>query len=144
MIGCAVKQCKSCDQSLPISAYHSEARASDGLQTYCKACKRTKHRLWRQRNAVSHYARRRATTYGISTREVDAFLAVPNCQACGSTFASDHSVKLDHCHCNGHVRGAICHRCNIAISGSADDAIRRLDCCRQYLIRDLERQNEQG
>jgi hypothetical protein len=129
MISFALKQCKTCNQMRPRGEYYFDARASDGLQWQCKLCEK---------------AGLRARKYGISTQEVDAFLAIPNCQACGSTFASDHSLKLDHCHSKGHVRGAICHACNMAMAGSADEAMRRLDCCRQYLIRDLERQNEQS
>jgi hypothetical protein len=116
----------------------------DGLQVYCKPCHRASTLRSKQRNPERSKSIGRASAYGISTQEVDAFLAIPTCQACGSTFDSDRAIKLDHCHKKGHVRGAICHACNLAMSGSAEVALLRLGACREYLLRDLERQSEQG
>ena len=144
MISFVVKYCAGCKQTLPIGEYGSSVARSDGLQCYCKPCSCAYNRQWKKNNPERASAMHRASLYGISTQEVNAFLSIPSCQSCGSSFESDHSVKLDHCHCKGHVRGAICHACNMSLMGPADEALRRLDSCRQYLMRDLERQREQG
>ena len=144
MISFVEKHCSRCKQALPIVEYSSDTTRPDGMCAYCKPCVREYNRRWKQDNPERAKVLHRASAYGISAQEVSAFLDIPTCQACGSKFDSDHAIKLDHCHCKGHVRGAICHACNMSLIGPADVALRRLESCRQYLMRDLERQCEQG
>jgi hypothetical protein len=143
MIVLVTKCCCGCNLFLPLSEYYERGTSQAGLQSRCKACSKKAVRQWESDNPARRRDGKRACTYGISADEVDAFLAIPTCQACGSTFDSDRAIKLDHCHKNGHVRGAICHACNLAMSGSAEVALLRLGACREYLLRDLERQCEQ-
>ena len=56
-------------------------------------------------------------------------------------FAHTGDERIDHCHENGHVRGVLCNRCNIAASGRSEEAIPRLRGLVAYLERDLEWQS---
>ena len=144
MNGSDAKICSACKELVPIDGYYFRSNAKDFRQSFCKTCHKNSTRQWQKQNRRKASDYKRAHRYSISASDVAHFLAIPSCQSCGSGFTSDHSVKLDHCHCNGHVRGAICHACNLAVSGSAEEALLRLDSCRAYLLRDLEWRNEQG
>jgi hypothetical protein len=125
MIAEATKRCKDCGETFPLSAFYKNASKKDGAQTYCKTC-----------NCV----RGRMSEYGLSRDEVLNFLAVPCCQSCGVKFEFDSDIMLDHCHDIGHVRGAICHACNMACRGGGATSIARLLGCADYLARDIERE----
>lgn len=46
------KLCKSCQEEKPSEAFHANARNSDGLQSYCKACNLAKQAAKRAQQAV--------------------------------------------------------------------------------------------
>jgi hypothetical protein len=132
-----------CGRELPLSAFHKNASKKDGLEHYCKECKLRKDREYRARNP--HYSLHKSIStrrrrYGLTTEEVGLFAAVPVCQSCGAPFESAHSQKFDHCHELGHVRGVICHACNLACAGNSEAALARLQLCVEYLRRDIERE----
>lgn len=136
LYGCTVarmKRCGRCKETLPRDSFNAHARSKDGLQAFCKPC---------HRRAVSECVRKKK--YGLTIDEVYAYECVPCCQACGKFFAASHCQQFDHCHTHGHMRGVLCHACNMAISGSADEALMRMDACREYLLRDEERRSEQA
>ena len=144
MIVLVTKCCCDCELNLPLSEYYERGACQAGLVARCRACSKKAIRQWEADNPFRTRDGRRARRYGLSAEDIAPFMAVPVCQSCGVSFADDHALKLDHCHCKGHVRGAICHACNMTLMGPADEALRRLESCRQYLMRDLERQREQG
>ena len=45
-----IKYCPRCKRELPIDLFGSDASTSDGLQTYCKVCKRQSLREHRAKN----------------------------------------------------------------------------------------------
>lgn len=45
-----IKYCPRCKRQLPIELFGSDASTSDGLQTYCKVCKRQSNKEQRERN----------------------------------------------------------------------------------------------
>jgi hypothetical protein len=62
-----------------------------------------------QRASRSRKGRRPHLKYGITREEYDTYLA----QSCG--ICGEPSVRLDHCHRTGRVRGGLCHRCNLGL-----------------------------
>lgn len=58
------------------------------------------------------------------------------CAACGGSQQPAHGTRLfiDHCHETGLVRGALCHRCNVAL-GFAGDSVSTLRSLTRYLER---------
>ena len=129
-----------CGLEFPLSGFHKNARAKDGLDTYCKDCKRRMNREWRPRYPCDRSIALRRYKYKLTTEEVEQFIAVPVCQSCGLPFDSSQSQKFDHCHELGHVRGVICNACNLACAGTSEAAMVRLQLCIEYLRRDIERE----
>ena len=138
-----MKRCPRCDRLLPLEEFGTNRSNKDGLQHYCKACHRRSVSESKAK-AGNRSEKHRAYKYKLTVQEVHEYAAIPCCQACGKVFETDHQQKFDHCHEGGHMRGVLCHKCNIAISGSADEALARMMACRDYLIRDMERQLEQA
>jgi len=143
----ARKRCPSCGEDKPISAFGKRAKTPDGLNWHCRecVCRKVRESQCRKRKAdpILYRAKKVALNYKVSVDEVFAFWQVPNCQCCGKPLV-DSDLRIDHCHNLGHVRGVVCHLCNIAMSGEHGECMSRLSRAIQYLSRDLERQNEQG
>lgn len=133
-----MKRCCRCKEDLSADRYYKRARSKDGLQNICKACSLLSVKEYQAKNGKSRIAR--SVRYGLSLEEVDHYLSVPACQCCQRPFVSDSDMRIDHCHDGGHVRGVICHPCNMACQGAAIEAVSRARCCENYLLRDLERQ----
>lgn len=43
------------------------------------------------------------------------------CKLCGRAFGLDRSIRIDHKHGTTHVRGLLCHRCNLGLGYFNDD-----------------------
>lgn len=122
---------------LPLSEYYNHPLGRFGKQPRCKACCRLEASKSRRRYTDSRKARR----YGVSREFIRHLLAVPVCQACGDRFAAFGKERLDHCHERSHMRGVLCHACNITCQGSATEALSRMRSCIGYLERDLQWQS---
>jgi len=46
----ALKECRACKASLPLSEFWKEARSKDGLRADCKACCSASNKKWAERN----------------------------------------------------------------------------------------------
>jgi hypothetical protein len=132
------KCCRGCQKHLPFAAFSPHARAAYGLQPRCVKC-RTRYNV-RYRRATGD-VNRKACLYAVSKQCIEDLLRVPCCQACGKKFPAYGKERIDHCHFHGHVRGVVCNRCNVAMSGSAEESLHRLRGCIQYLERDAEWQS---
>lgn len=143
MIVEATKRCAKCKQHLPVSGFYKDRRATDGLRSRCKSCTSADKRA---SDAVPENKKRRREyfiqwKYGADEFFANRLLRVPVCQSCGVEFPSAGDERIDHCHENGHVRGVLCHRCNMSAIGPAEEAIPRLRGLIAYLERDLEWQS---
>ena len=143
MIVEATKRCSGCKQSLPIAAFHKNCCNPDGLHYRCRSCRAAAEQA---RLTVPENRKRKRELFVQWKYGADEFLAnrllrVPVCQSCGVEFALAGDERIDHCHENGHVRGVLCHRCNVAASGTSEEAIPRLLGLVAYLERDLEWQS---
>lgn len=70
--------------------------------------------------------------YGISTKIFDEMLAKQNGK-CAICHCVSEKWVVDHCHNNGHVRGILCHNCNVAIGFLKHSAI-SAESARDYLL----------
>ena len=143
MIVEATKRCSSCKQSLPVAAFHKNCWRPDGLHNQCKSCRRI-GMLARGAQPETNARKRQSAIqwrYGADEFFANRLLKVPVCQSCGAKFAGCSDHRIDHCHENGHVRGVLCQRCNVAASGTSEEAIPRLRGLIAYLERDLEWQS---
>ena len=128
------KHCSMCAKAKPEKAFGRNRSTATGLQTYCRTCRKKR----RKANCESKCDR-----YGLAPAEATAMMLIPLCQGCGYQFSNDHELKFDHCHDAGHVRGVLCHFCNMACAGKVNECLPRLRGCIAYLERDLAR-NEQN
>lgn len=84
-----------------------------------------------RRAAIKHYWKNRAKIFakrfGVTEAEI---LALPDaCEICGSR----ERLCVDHCHSVGHVRGALCNACNLALGYMGDDPA-RLRAAAAYIV----------
>ena len=55
------------------------------------------------------------------------------CKICGQPEKGlKHRLAIDHCHITGHIRGLLCHRCNLLL-GLAKDNVFILQIAIKYL-----------
>ena len=70
-------------------------------------------------------------SYGLYLEEYEAMLA-QGCAICG-----EEATDLDHDHETGRVREALCRGCNVRISRTNEEAIRKLEDKIEFIRRDL-------
>ena len=79
--------------------------------------------------------RSRRHKHGITSEQFDFMLMIQDykCAACRTTKPKGKgNWHIDHCHETGHIRGLLCHYCNVAL-GNANDSIDRLQSLINYL-----------
>ena len=103
-----VKRCSECRATKALNEFHKHRTQPDGLNTYCKDCRR-------RQNAENHLRR----TYGLSVRDLAALVESQGgtCAIC-ETRPAEH---VDHDHVTGRVRGVLCFPCNVALGHLKDD-----------------------
>ena len=138
----AIKRCSHCKTEKPIDAFRKLPNRKDGLDYYCKECRREYDRGRERKNnpEVNRRAHLRYY-YGIEVEQFDAMRAAQNyrCAICKRhedelTIPKGRVNKLvvDHDHETGAVRALLCNGCNSAI-GYFDDDADRLEAAIAYL-----------
>jgi len=59
--------------------------------------------------------------HGLTRAEAAAYVEGKVCAICGRGPDDGVSVVVDHCHRQGHIRGALCGNCNSGLGFFADD-----------------------
>jgi len=103
----------------------------------CSTCRAT---LRRGQCTTCESRRKRRQRYGLSEHQWQALRVRSRglCEGCGDPLDPERLV-IDHCHpCEGkgrmHVRGLLCHSCNVTL-GQAQDRVQRLQGLVMYLLR---------
>lgn len=101
------KRCSSCRHILPVTDFHAHKTQFDGLNTYCKACRKAQNR-------ATHLRR----TYGLTEVDLAELIATQGgvCAMC-KVRQAEH---VDHDHAFGHVRGVLCFPCNASLGHLQD------------------------
>ncbi len=115
------KRCSQCRESLPLDAFHAHKTQSDGLNTYCKACRKAQNR-------ETHLRR----TYGLT--EVDLAELLDKQGGVCAMCKRRPPQHVDHDHVFGQVRGVLCFPCNAAL-GHLQDSIELIRNGIDYLER---------
>lgn len=120
------KECKRCFVSKPLEEFHRQPSGPMGRHSWCKACvnpyaRETRRRLKRPAE-IRRWTNVR-TKYGLTKAEFDTLLTAQSgqCAICQKHLAKPY---IDHCHETGKVRGLLCHRCNIRLTGLEDRQFR--------------------
>jgi hypothetical protein len=129
------KLCPKCNLVLPLKTFHKAKRQKNGYQLWCKNClrKNTNKRYWNgsmDKIKLSVRKTQLKRNYGISLCDYNLMLLNQNfgCKICGKpeTQRSNpngavDSLRVDHCHKTGMIRGLLCSKCNFGISQFNDD-----------------------
>ena len=123
-----MKVCTACNESKDESDFHKRPD-NDLPRNECKPCARV-----RMKN--NDYKRK----YGISYADFKYIIVTQDgkCKLCGveltqeGTKGGKQRPVLDHCHSVGHVRGVLCHCCNLGLGHFHDD-IEKLKQAINYL-----------
>ena len=146
-MGEKTKQCNQCGEIKGFGDYFKDKRLSDGLYSVCKPC-HNKRQLESRKNSIRKpctlcgqaprennqvlckpcgVAKTTASKYGVTIEEAKELRAKTRCDACGRTeeeVGIKKALSVDHCHANGHVRGVLCHYCNVSLGMLLDDPVR--------------------
>ena len=122
-----MQTCTKCKESKPLSEFRFRKDQNKNA-TRCKSC----DSLWTK----AHF-------FGVTFEELLLFMDQHNhiCSICGisekdaksqNKQTKHYGLYIDHCHSNGHLRGLLCHNCNLII-GHAKDNIETLHKAIKYL-----------
>lgn len=132
-----LRQCPKCDRALPLHKFHVDTKRFDGLQLWCMECNNTNRRRRyhedESRRAAVRLASRKSQLkciYGMSLDDYDILLGQqggvcaicenPETQRSNKNGAID-SLRVDHDHDTGKVRGLLCSKCNFGIGQFQDN-----------------------
>jgi len=127
-----MKTCTHCKEAKPREAFHARRGARDGLSSWCKDCKREQQRslyddpqylkasiarlqAWTRRK---HHARYTRGKHGLTIEE--ARIRV-NEAGCCALCSSRDTLRIDHDHSTGAIRGVLCNKCNLGLGMFKDD-----------------------
>lgn len=134
-----LKRCQHCKEEKPYAEFHKSKGAYDGLKRVCKACAFEVHSNWRRNNKGTAAENSRKWRAANPERSADhcakAAYGIPlgtyqklfeeqqgKCGICETTVSGGRGrFHIDHCHDGGHVRGLLCHHCNIGIGNLKHD-----------------------
>lgn len=90
-----LKQCCRCKAIKDTSEFHRYARNRDGLQPYCRPCKRAIDNEHYRRNPRRNYARNRAKAHG-NRRWLHDYLKTRHCEWEGCIVSDPDMLVFDH------------------------------------------------
>lgn len=115
------RQCTTCGERKPLTAFHKHRICLYGREPICKRCKADKRRL----RDAQYPERARSVDlkakYGITLEDYEAMHARQGgrCAICGTAEAK---LVVDHEHVTRRVRSLLCHLCNAMIGCAREDA----------------------
>ena len=123
---CAGKACARCGTTRPLSDFHRQRGRPDGRHSWCNLCSNAAQKASREKHGRPERkaAWNAASRYGLS-RDDHAALVAAHGGSCGICAKPMGRPCIDHDHVTGKVRGLLCHRCNIRLSGVEDDGFRQ-------------------
>lgn len=124
------KKCSRCKEEKPLTGFYKSKTQKGGYQAYCKICNLNNlNKKYPTLNVEKRREGSRRTMlkskYGLSLEEYNKMLESQNgvCAICLKPETSHSnkkgpidSLRVDHCHKTGKVRGLLCSECNFGIS----------------------------
>ena len=123
------KRCSKCTRWLPFSAFGPLKTCRDGLNSWCKECKRE---LRRKSTTPQEMRKETLRKFGMTPQQYDRILEEQGgvCAVCKQpeTRCSSRSktgqidrLAVDHDHATGDARALLCHRCNVSLGMMDED-----------------------
>lgn len=133
-----MKTCTKCKQEKEEVEFGRRYDYPTKLLSWCKDCDRIRKRELARKKLSDPNKRAETTykqklwTYGLTANEHAALVEKHQgrCAVCGS----ESSLRIDHDHKTGVVRGLLCHHCNVAL-GHFKDSIDILNKAIEYLCK---------
>jgi hypothetical protein len=99
---------------------------------------RANSKAYREVNRIKLRDGRLKRQFGISLEQFEKIFDAQGqkCLICKTSKFTRHGPVVDHCHIAGHVRGILCHRCNIMI-GLARNSPEVMVSAAKYLSKEL-------
>ena len=127
-----MKQCSKCKEIKSVSEFWKHRGHTDGLASNCKTCVYTTNRKWQKNNPekCKKYGEKWIKNnpekiknnslrqhHGITLEEFTQLFKHQNnsCKICGITEPPVKGWHVDHDHLTQHIRGILCHHCNVGI-----------------------------
>lgn len=86
----------------------------------CKPCTYQAARPRKIANREQNNRNQNARRYGLTVERYDEIKAQGVCAICSTTTPGAHGFHIDHDHGKGHVRGLLCHNCNVGLGHFRD------------------------
>jgi hypothetical protein len=121
----ATKVCAKCGETRRLTEFHRQPTGPSGRHSWCKPCANAAQKASRLKHGRPERkaAWNAASRYGLNKEDHEAMVRAHG-GACGICARPMNRVCIDHDHVTGKVRGLLCHRCNIRLSGVEDDDFR--------------------
>lgn len=115
------KQCRRCEEHLPLTEFALDRRSPDGYGTRCKRCRAEVRPYCDPREAKDRFLRWK---FGISLADYEALYEQQGgvCDVCSN--GTTRHLDIDHDHTTGKVRGLLCSACNTALGLLQEDSVR--------------------
>ena len=144
------KRCCRCKETKTLDLFHKSSREYLGVGRHCKTCSYELHKNWIEKNPKKAAALqkkwrdtnpRRSKDHGLKQKyglPMGAFEKMlkeqgGRCKLCGTDKPGGKGdFHVDHCHTEGHVRGLLCHNCNVGIGNFHHD-ISKLELAIAYI-----------
>ncbi len=132
------KRCPKCKQNLILGAFYKNRAKKDGLSCYCKVCRDRSVKKYRSENREKLRRRQAAYrktergrelcrrnqlkhAYGITPEQHKQMYVNQDGQCAICLYVVPYSkICVDHDHKTGKVRGLLCQRCNMLLTGFDD------------------------
>lgn len=140
------KKCSQCKEEKLLTFFYKSKHQKGGYQAYCNSCNlKNLNKRYPTLNVEKRRESSRRTMlkskYGISLEKYEEMLIEQNgvCAICLKKETSHSnkkgpidSLRVDHCHNTGKVRGLLCSECNFGIS-KFDDSMSLICSALAYL-----------
>ncbi len=116
-----MKRCSRC--RIFTTDFGPNRRNNDGLDCYCRKCRREIRKEDYQRRKKRYAANSRRTRYGITAIEVENLKVRQRglCAICADELGPGRETHVDHDHETGEVRGLLCANCNKGLGSFRDN-----------------------
>lgn len=119
------KACKRCLEVKPLTEFHRQKSGPMGRHSWCSQCANAYYK--ERRPPATPEKRHRwnlSRRYGLTLAQFNAMRKAQSnlCAICETPMSKP---KVDHDHITGKVRGLLCHRCNLLLSGLEDETFRQ-------------------
>lgn len=128
--GAETRKCRKCGKEKPLTSFPKQAQ-NKGLRVHaCRTCM-SSNKL-RNPDTIRQKRWRRKLGVSLTVSEFDKMVETQNglCAICGR----QTTLRVDHCHTTGRIRGLLCSPCNTGLGHFQDDPD-RLQAAKEYLLR---------